>query len=57
MEQPFRAHPTHVVDTRTNIVIKSVFKHKVVFVTHSRSTHVTVALKAGDPLPAADMDR
>jgi hypothetical protein len=31
-------------------------KNKVVFITHSRSAHVTTALKAGNPLPAADIN-
>jgi hypothetical protein len=31
-------------------------KNKVVFKTHSRSTHVTMALKAGKPLPAVDVN-
>jgi hypothetical protein len=30
-------------------------KNRAVFITHSRGTHVTTALKAGDPLPGPNV--
>jgi hypothetical protein len=40
----------HVSKNRT-------MKNKTVLIKHSRGTHVTTALMAGNPLPAADVNR